>query len=386
MRQLKNGDDSVEIFVRHRTSKIVLISTLSLVITFGAVLAPSDNRAWAVPVTDVPTEIATGVTGTATTFSATANGMNTTNNVQGGIVAKIQRAMQIMQDINQVISTMELGYMMYNDIKVMGSGQMNFFSVISDIMNMASMATALTSSTMGTLSNIGNTVGGMMSPGQTNPMAFATSQSWNQDLQNLNEFSTMASMANGISNSIQVMSLMNGAGFIGKMQAAQAGINVGLMTASTMNQYEQFKIQRAEVHDQRRLSKDTQIMLGNVQNSLDRHLLADAQLYQQGCFGHIGINSSEPSYSSASSAGCQKFKSVATAPIMSTVSTIAPTGSSPSLSLTPVTASVSPGPPLPEGQPSVGSYTSSINPSMISPSTPPASVPGIPTSSSTSAR
>lgn len=353
--------------MRHKGSRKFLVLLLSFCLLTGlAWLSPAVCRA--VPVFDTPTETATGITaGTVT--------VNTSNNITGSIMAKIQRAMMIMQDINQVISTMEIGYMMFNDIKAMGSGHVNFFSAISDIMNMASMTAALGASTMSTLGNIATNVGPMLGSNGSNPMAFAQSASWNQDIQDLGQFSTMATMASGISNSIQMMSLMNSAGFIGKLQAAQAGINVGLITASAVNQYEMFKLQRAEVRDQRRIQRDTKKRIDAVHNELDKHFTAINTLYHQGCFGNIGMMSTDLSYSPASGA-CVKFAqpNIQPSPPANSISLSPP--SSPSLPMTSSTMGTPVGSPLPGGPPSYSTYGGAQNPSSIAPPatfTPPSS-------------
>lgn len=320
-----------------------------------AALAGFPRTALAVPVMDYVTETNTGITAGTTS-------VNTGNNVADHIVKYVQNTIKILQDINEVISTMEIGYMIYQDVSHFNTNG-NFFGTLAEIMNMASLVTTMAGATMQTTSNIASSVGSMMTG--PNPMSFALSQNWQSDIQDLNEIGTLASMTGATANAIQMMSLMNSAGFIGKLQAAQAAINVGLMSAGILNQYEQFKLQRAAIKDQRRAIKDTRHVIAKYQGDAERRFGTIDQLFHQGCFGSIGLMSSEPSYNPAGTCYKEMPLNLPAQPSPVPVSV-----SSPASTTTPTvmpTAQAAAPAPMPGGAPNYAGYGASASSNAQSP-------------------
>ena len=320
-----------------------------------AALAGFPRTVIAVPVTDIPTETNTGIT--AGTVS-----VNTGNNMSSHIAQYVQNAIKIMQDINEVISTMEIGYMVYQDISHFNTNG-NFFGTLSEIMNMASLVSTMAGTTMQTTSDIASSVGNMMSG--PNPMSFALGQNWQSDIQDLNEIGTLASMTGATANAIQMMSLMNSAGFIGKLQAAQASINVGLMSAGILNQYEQFRIQRAAIQDQRRVVKDTRQVIAKYQGDAEKRFGTIDQLFHQGCYGSIGLMASEPSYNPAGACYREMPLNLPSqpSPVPVAVSPLSP----PIIPTVTPTAQAPAPAPMPQGAPNYAGYAASASSSSSSP-------------------
>lgn len=206
------------------------------------------------------------------------------------------------QMVQQTAYDLQLAYMMAKDIQTMptGSGFFSNLANLSMILGMGAQVGAQIGNSVvqmnGQYASMGATP---LPPGTAGPsmppqgLSTATTNEISNLSSDLQEFGAQAQMTAANAYSLQMLSTMNMMNFSGAVSAIQTGTSAAIQMGSQFGQYQQWRLHRSMLKDQRRMLRATQRKMGE-QITQTNALSTVGNLESTGCFASFYVENAPP--------------------------------------------------------------------------------------------